>query len=604
MTSRRRFQDILVNIPLLLRLVWQATPLFLLLSLAIQVFQSAIPATMLLINKKIIDLVIANWGNADFVWRPLIILVAIRFTVSLGRAVLNHTGLYVNQVFKDRLNLHTKFVLLEKSAQLDLAHFESSEFYDTLARAQNTSSNHPVKVIQTLTGLFGQGVTLVSLLGILLQFHLAIVPLLFLTVLPSFWTSIVYSGRRFWMTRMETESGRLSNYIQRVLTSPEFAKEVRLFNLGGHLLGQWRDIRLDFNSKSAAIASEYTRMRGISGVLVNSGFYFAYGWTLIRAIAGQISVGDLTMYTGAFAQAQQLLPAILENVARIYESNLYVSQYFDFLNLQPQVINLSRPKLFPQPIKQGLSIRNVSFTYPGAAQPTLRNLNLEVNPGESIALVGLNGAGKTTLLKLISRLYDVDTGEIAIDGIPLTAIELASLHQNIGVLNQDFARYQLSAKDNISFGNLRHRENQARIEQAALDSGADRVVDTLEAGYQTRLGKMFKDGVDLSGGQWQKIGMARAFMTDAPILILDEPTAALDAIAEYELFEKFRTLTAGKMTFFVSHRFSTVQLADRIVVLEQSRIVEVGSHQELMAQNGLYREMFLKQASSYNLHLM
>ena len=601
MTSRRRFQDILVNIPLLLRLVWQATPLFLFLSLAIQGFQSLIPAVMLVINKGIVDLVIANWGNADFVWRPLIILVALRFGVSLMQAVLSQGSLYVSQIFNDRLNLYTKYVLLEKSAQLDLAHFESPEFYDTLERAQSSGSNHPVRVIQTLTGLFGQVITLVSLLGLLLQFSVAIVPLLFFTALPSFWTSIVYSGRRFWMTRMETESGRLSNYIQQVLTNPEFAKEVRLFNLGRHLLGQWRDIRTDFNHKSAAIASEYARMRGLSGVLVNSGFYLAYGWTLIKTIAGQISVGDFTMYTGAFSQAQQVLPSILENIARIYESNLYVSQYFDFLNLKPEIINASRPKSFPQPIKQGLSIKNVSFTYPGANKPTLRHLNLKIKPGESIALVGLNGAGKTTLLKLLTRLYDVDSGTISIDGIPLPEIKLSELHNNIGVLNQDFSRYQLSARDNIGFGNLRERENQLRIEQAAIDSGADRVVESLDNGYQTRLGKMFKGGVDLSGGQWQKIGMARAFMTDAPILILDEPTAALDAIAEYELFEKFRALTAGKMTFFVSHRFSTVQLADRIVVLENTKIVEVGSHAELMAQDGLYAEMFLKQASSYNL---
>ena len=546
-------------------------------------------------------MVIANWGNTDFVWRPLIILVAMRFGVSLIRAVLNQGNLYVSQIFNDRLNLYTKFVLLEKSAQLDLAHFESPEFYDTLERAQNSGSNYPVRVIQTLTGLFGQFITLVSLLGLLLQFNVAIVPLLFFTALPSFWTSIIYSGRRFWMTRKETQSGRLSNYIQRVLTNPEFAKEVRLFNLGGHLLGQWRDIRTDFNRKSAAIASEYTRMRGLAGVLVNSGFYIAYIWTLIKTIAGQITVGDFTMYTGAFSQAQQVLPSILENIARIYESNLYVSQYFDFLSLQPEITNVSHPQSFPQPIKQGLSLRNVTFTYPGASQPTLRNLNLDIKPGESIALVGLNGAGKTTLLKLITRLYDVDSGEITIDGIAIDKIKLSELHQNIGVLNQDFARYQLSASDNIGFGNLSQRENQDRIEQAAIDSGADRVVNTLEKGYETRLGKMFKGGVDLSGGQWQKIGMARAFMTDAPILILDEPTAALDAIAEYELFEKFRTLTAGKMTFFVSHRFSTVQLADRIVVLENSKIVEVGSHSELMQQNGLYAEMFLKQASSYNL---
>ena len=601
MTSRRRFQDILVNIPLLLRLVWQATPLFLFLSLLVQGLQSSIPAVMLLINKAIVDIVIANWGNTDFVWRPLIILVAMRFGVSLVRAVLNQAGLYVSQIFNDRLNLHTKFVLLEKSAQLDLAHFESPEFYDTLERAQNSGSNYPVRVIQTLTDLFGQFITLVSLLGLLLQFNIAIVPLLFFTALPSFWTSIIYSGRRFWMTRKETESGRLSNYIQRVLTNPEFAKEVRLFNLGGHLLGQWRDIRTDFNGKSAAIASEYTRMRGLAGVLVNSGFYIAYIWTLIKTIAGQITVGDFTMYTGAFSQAQQVLPSILENIAKIYESNLYVSQYFDFLNLQPEVINASRPQSFPQPIKQGLSLRNVTFTYPGASQPTLRNLSLDIKPGESIALVGLNGAGKTTLLKLITRLYDVDSGEITIDGIAIDKIKLSELHQNIGVLNQDFARYQLSASDNIGFGNLPQRENQHRIERAAIDSGADGVVNTLKRGYETRLGKMFKGGVDLSGGQWQKIGMARAFMTDAPILILDEPTAALDAIAEYELFEKFRSLTAGKMTFFVSHRFSTVQLADRIVVLENSKIVEVGSHPQLIRQNGLYAEMFLKQASSYNL---
>ncbi len=599
MTDRRRLQEILINTPLLLRLVWQATPVYLFLSLAVTGFQSLVPALMLLVDKAIVDLVITNWGNTDFVWKPLIVLVVIRFGVGLLGAILNQVNLYIAQIFNDRLMLHTKYILLEKSTQLDLAHFESSEFYDTLSRAENSGSNYPVQVIKLLTNLFGQGITLVSLLGLLLEFNLAIVPLLFFTALPSFWTSIVYSGRRFWMVRLETESGRLSDYIQRVLTNPNFAKEVRLFNLGGHLLSQWIAIRQDFNRKSAAIASEYARMRGFSGIFVNTGFYIAYGWTLVQTINAKITVGDFTMYTGAFSQAQQLLPAILENLAKIYESNLYVSQYFEFLNLKPEVTNIPRPKSFPQPIKKGLSIKNVSFTYPGATAPTLRNLNLQVNPGESIALVGLNGAGKTTLLKLLTRLYDVDSGIITIDGISLQQFKLSELHSNIGVLNQDFARYQLSARDNIGFGNLKERENQLRIEEAALNSGADRVVKALNDGYKTRLGKMFKGGVDLSGGQWQKIGMARAFMTDAPILILDEPTAALDAIAEYELFEKFRTLTAGKMTFFVSHRFSTVQLADRIVVLENSHIIEVGSHQELMANNGLYAEMFSLQASSY-----
>lgn len=601
MTSKQRLQDLLVNAPQLLRLVWQATPRYLLLSLGVTGCRALLPALMLLVNKAIVDLVVANWGNSNFDWQPLVELVLIRLSLSLLQSVLAQANLYIAQIFNDRFVFHANKVLLEKAASLDLTHFESSEFYDTLNRAQQSGSIYPKRVIEVLNSLFGQTITLISLLGLLLQFDPAIVPLLVLTSLPAFWTSIVYSGRRFWMMRRETESGRLSDYLQQVLTARSFAKEVRLFNLGRHLLGQWQNIRTDFNAKSAAIAAEYTKMRGVAGVLVNLGFYFAYGWTLIQTIRGEISVGDFTMYTGAFSQAQQVFPNILENLAHVYEFNLYVSQYFEFLSLQPRVIDTPHPLSFPQPIRQGLSLNNVSFTYPGASKPTLRNLNLTVKPGESIALVGLNGAGKTTLLKLITRLYDVSEGEITIDGIPLENIALSELRQNIGVLNQDFARYQLSASDNISFGNLSRREDLRSIERAATAAGADRVVATLERGYQTILGKMFKGGIELSGGQWQKIGMARAFMTDAPILILDEPTAALDAIAEYELFAKFRTLTAGKMTFFVSHRFSTVQLADRIVVLENSRIVEVGSHRELMARSGLYSQMFQLQAESYNL---
>ena len=601
MASRRRIRELVLNTSQLLRLVWQATPLYLVLSLAVTGSNSLLPALMLLVNKAIVDLVIANWGDNNLDWQPLIVLVGMRFGLSLLTGVLNQTNLYISQVFNDKFVLHANSVLLQKATRLDLNHFESSEFYDTLSRAQKSGSVYPQKVVKVLTALLGQIVTLVSLLGLLIQFNLGIIPLLLFTSLPAFWTSIIYSGRRFWMMRRETESGRLSEYLQQVLTNQTFAKEVRLFNLGTHLLDQWRYIREDFNSKSAAIAAEYAKMRGISGILVSVGFYFAYGWTLVQTVRGEITVGDFTMYTGAFSQSQQLLPSILENIAQIYESNLYVSQYFEFLHLKPQVIDSTSPQAFPQPIRTGLTLENVTFTYPGATKPTLCNLNLHVKPGESVALVGINGAGKTTLLKLITRLYDVDSGVIAIDNIPLSQISLPELRDNIGVLNQDFARYQLSAKDNISFGNLAQKDNQQRIKQAAINAGADRVVATLDAGYQAILGKMFKGGVELSGGQWQKIGMARAFMTDAPILILDEPTAALDAIAEYELFEKFRTLTAGKMTFFVSHRFSTVQLADRIVVLENSQIVEVGSHSELMAKAGLYAKMFRLQASSYEI---
>ncbi|NEP45414.1 MAG: ATP-binding cassette domain-containing protein, partial [Okeania sp. SIO2H7] len=279
-------------------------------------------------------------------------------------------------------------------------------------------------------------------------------------------------------------------------------------------------------------------------------------------------------------------------------------QYFEFLSFQPQIVNSPSTKPFPKPINKGLELRDIGFTYAGAPAPTLQHLNLKVKPGEAIAIVGINGAGKTTLVKLLTRLYDVSEGEIAIDGINLREFDLLELRQNIGVIFQDFSRYNLSVRDNIGFGDLRERENLPRIEKAALNSGANAVVEKLEKQYETILGKMFSEGVELSGGQWQKIGIARAFMSSAQILILDEPTAALDALAEYELFQKFRDLTKDKMTFFISHRFSTVMLADRIVVLDKSRIVEVGSHLELMENNGLYAEMFRASMANFNKELL
>jgi len=547
------------NTPRLLKLVWEATPGTLILTLLVTLGLSLVPVAQLYVNKLIVDQVIAEITQPDIAWAPLLWLVGAGLGLMLSQSGLTQANNYLSQVLSDRFTLHANRVLLQQAIQLDLAHYELPDFYDTLSRAQQSGSSYPVRVLGTLTNLLGQVITFAGLLTLLLSFNPLIVFLLLLSSLPALWVGIRFSGVRFRLMRRQTQSGRMAEYLQKVLTTQEFVKEVRLFNLGNYLLGQWQEIRDRFNQELAEMARNQAWLRFGVGLMSSLGFYAAYAWVIVGTLRQRITVGDLTMYTGAFQQSQGLIQGILFSVALVYEYNLYVSQYFEFLNLKPQVINQPYAVPFPSPMRKGLELRNIGFTYPGAPEPTLRNITLSVHPGESIALVGLNGAGKTTLLKLLTRFYDVQQGEITIDGIPLHEFDLADLRRNVGVVFQDFSRYNLSVQDNIGFGDLPQRENLDRIQQAANNAGASSVIEALEYGYQTILGKTFSESAELSGGQWQKIGLARAFMTPAQILILDEPTAALDAIAEFDLFQRFQQLTQGKMTFLVSHRFSTVR---------------------------------------------
>lgn len=595
-----RFWQMLANTPRLLQLVCRAAPRLFLLSVSLTLLAAVVPILQLYVSKLIIDGVTARLGQDVINWQPLLFLLAAGLGLSLAQTGLTQAKGYTSQVLNDRFTLHANHVLLRQATRLDLAHYEQPEFYDILNRAQESGSSYPVKVMETLTTLAGQLITLAGLVILLLQFNPLMLMLLLITSLPNFWMGVSFSSRRFWMMRRQTQSGRMADYLQKILTNSAFAKEVRLFDLGEYLLQQWQQIRSQFNQESAQLAAKQASTRFAVSLLAQFGFYGAYTWVLVQTVRGAITLGDLTLYSGAFQQSQNLMQSLLLNIAIIYEHNLYVSQYFEFLSLQPQVINPPQPLFFPSPMQLGLALRHVTFTYPDASEPTLYNLNLTVKPGESIALVGENGAGKTTLLKVITRLYDIDQGEITIDGIPIQRFDLKDLRRNVGVVFQDFARYNLSVQDNIGFGDLRHRDDLQRIKQAAKDAGAKRMIMQLSKKYQTILGKTFPDSAELSGGQWQKIGLSRAFMSPAQILILDEPTAALDAIAEHDLFQRFRQLAQGKMTFLVSHRFSTVRMADRIVVLERGRIVEVGSHDELIAQKTLYADMFHLQAASYH----
>ncbi len=588
--------------PRLFQLVWAAAPGALVVRLILTLSSSLIPATQIYISKLIVDQVVTLVGASAAVTtitQSLLPLVAAGFGFLLLQAVLQQLDGYVTQVMSDRFLLHANTQLLTQATRLDLAHYESSEFHDTLARAQQSGSSYPMRVLQLSVTLLGQVTRLLGLLALLLRFNPLVFALLLLSALPTFWVSVRFSERRFWMTRRQTHSRRLADYFGKILTEPQFVKEVRLFNLGDYLVERYHVIREDFNQESKMLARRQGLAQVSLEIISAVGFYGAYALVLWEAVRGLVTIGDLTLYAGTFQQAQAATAGILLTVATLYEFNLYVSQYFEFLDLTPQVVNPPKPKPFPQPIREGLVLQNVYFTYPGSDNPTLKNISLSVAPHECIALVGLNGSGKTTLLKLLTRLYDIDRGLITLDDVPLSAFNLADLRQNIGVLFQDFARYEISAKDNIGFGNLPNRDDQGQIYRAATDAGASDVIGELAKGYDTVLGKMFTGGVDLSGGQWQKIGLARAFMSQAQVLILDEPTAAVDAIAEHELFERFRQLTQGKMTFLVSHRFSTVRMADRIVVLEKGEVIETGTHEQLMAEQGRYEEMFRLQAESY-----
>lgn len=600
---RRYYQEILSllgNTPRLIQLVWEASPGWLVLSILLTLASALVPVAQLYIGKLIVDQVVLSLASDIATFTPdLFWLVVAGFGLLLLREVLGQLDIYVSRVLNDQFLLHANVQLLQQAMRLDLAHYESSEFHDVLNRAQQSGSTYPLRVVEILSRLLGSTTRLVGLLTLLLRFSPAVMGLLLVSVLPTLWVGIRYSYRRFWMNRRQTPSRRLADYFYKILTDPKYVKEVRLFNLGEHMVEQYRTIRHEFNEESRRLAQKQSLAQLSIELLGGVGFYGAYGLVLWQTLQGLVTLGDLTLYSGAFQQAQGLIESILLSLATLYEYNLYVSQYFELIDLSPQVVSPQHPKPFPMPMKQGLRFDDVYFTYPGADQPTLKGINLTVAPGECIALVGLNGSGKTTLLKLLTRLYDIDQGQIVIDEIPLKRFSLGELRSQIGIMFQDFARYALNVQDNIGFGNLPQRQDIALVTQAAKGAGATAVIEQLEQGYQTILGKMFSGGVDLSGGQWQKIGLARAFMTNAQILILDEPTAAVDAIAEHDLFQRFRQLTQGKMTFLVSHRFSTVRMADRIVVLEHGKITEVGTHDQLMTQQGRYAEMFELQAESY-----
>jgi len=585
------------NVPPVLHFVWESGPSVVFWNITIRIFVAFLPVGIGIIGRFIIDGVNRLRMNQalpqNFWW-----LVGAEMALAVLAGILARAVDYFDNLLADRYTHHVSVEVMRKAASLDVTVYEDPIFYDRLERARVQATDR-LAMIQQMGRLIQQTVTAIAFSAVLIRYSPFLLLLLVAGILPAFLGESHFAFLTYAKNFRQTPARRQMDYLRQVGGSKEASKELKLFNLSGYLTDRFTTLSQKIYEENVALNKRRLFWGGLLAIVGQLGYYGAYAFSIYRTIQGSYSIGDLTLITTAIMQAMANIQQAFSTASGVADQALFLTDLLAFFEMKPTVASKANGLPAPSPIRLGFEFRNVSFVYPGTDRRVLSNFTFTLSPGERVALIGENGQGKTTVVKLITRLYDPTEGQILLDGIDLREYDLADLHKEIGVIFQDFMRYEMTARENIAVGRIEVPHTVSEIEHAAEKSLASGVIARLHAGYDQMLGRRFETGVDLSGGEWQKLALARAYLRDAQLLILDEPTAALDARSELQVFERFSELTQGKMALLISHRFSTVRMADRIVVLESGRLVEEGSHAQLMSLGGRYAAMFEMQAASY-----
>lgn len=584
-------------VPRFLGLIWKSSPTLFVLNALSRLIQSVLPVIMLWVGKLIVDEVIAQVAADEKSMSNLWIYIGAEFGLALTSDLLSRWTQLSDALMGDLYSNKSSVELIQKAAHMELSQLEDSTYYDKLERARRQTTSR-ISLMSNVLNQIQDIITIISFIAGLLFFEPLLIVLLIIAIVPTFFNELKFSRQSYSLQRSWTPERRELDYLRYIGASDITAKEIKLYGLADFISERFSRLADRYYQANKQLSIKRTTWGAGFNIIGVIAYYGAYVVIIVRVVAGVLSVGEMTFLAGSFARLRRQIQAIFQRFTRITESALYLTDYFDFMDIEP-IVHSDNLLPLTDDLIDGFEFRNVSFAYPGSESKVLDNVSFKLKKGEKLALVGENGAGKTTLIKLLVRLYEPTSGGIYLDGVNIQSYDKATYQQMFGAIFQDFVKYYLTAQENIAIGNIVEVENMGRITSAAEYSLADRVVKELPELYHQILGKRFGNGTELSGGQWQKIALARAYMSEGKVIILDEPTSALDARAEHEVFQRFIGLTKGKTSVIISHRFSTVRMADRIIVLKDSGVHESGTHKELMSQAGLYAELFELQAEGY-----